>query len=278
VTVASGGAVRVTTSSGRRAEDGRRADATPALVRSVDRAVDVLEVLAREGTASVTDVAAELGVHKSTASRLLAALEARDLVAQNGERGKYRLGPGIVRLAGAATERLDLVEQSRPVMRRLAVEVGETVNIARLEAGAAVNVDQVRGPAAITAYDWVGQRTPLHATSSGKVLLAHLDAAARERILTETLARFTPATITDPDVLRLQLEAVRAAGWASTTEELEAGLNAVAAPIRGRDGAVIAAVSVSGPSYRLTADRVSEVAAAVTAAAVEIGERLGWFG
>lgn len=247
-------------------------------IRSVDRAIDVLEHLAREGTSAVTDVAVALGVHKSTASRLLSALEARGLVEQDGERGKYRLGFGIVRLAGAAALRLDLVEQSRPVTRRLAAEVGETVNVARLEAGAAVNVDQVRGPAGITAYDWVGQRTPLHATSSGKVLLAHLDAAARDRILAEPLARFTPATITDPAVLRRQLEAVRAAGWASTTEELEAGLNAVAAPIRGRDGAVIAAVSVSGPSYRLTADRVSEVAAAVTAAAVEIGRRLGWFG
>lgn len=253
------------------------ADAAPALIRSVDRAVDVLEALAREGSASVTEMAAELGVHKSTASRLLAALEARDLVTQDGDRGKYRLGAGIVRLAGAAAEGLDLVEQSRPVTRRLAAAVGETVNVARLEAGAAVNVDQVRGPAAITAYDWVGRRTPLHATSSGKVLLAHLDATARERILAEPLAGFTAATITDPDALRRQLEAVRALGWAGTTEELEAGLNAVAAPIRGRDGAVVAAVSVSGPSYRLTADRVPEVAAAVMAAAAEIGRRLGWF-
>jgi DNA-binding IclR family transcriptional regulator len=271
----------VTAIDGRHRDDGRRAPAAPAapaVNRSVDRAIDVLEVLAREGTASVTDVAVELGVHKSTASRLLAALETRDLVAQDGERGKYRLGFGIVRLAGAATERLDLVEQSRPVTRELAATVGETVNIARLEAGAAVNVDQVRGPAAVTTYDWVGQRTPLHATSSGKVLLAHLDDAARDRILAEPLARLTPATITDPAVLRRQLEAVRTAGWASTSEELEAGLNAVAAPIRGHDGAVVAAVSISGPSYRLTQDRVPEVAAAVVAAAAEIGRRLGWFG
>jgi IclR family transcriptional regulator, acetate operon repressor len=247
-------------------------------IRSVDRAVDVLELLAREGTSSVTDVAAAVGVHKSTASRLLSALEARGLVEQVVDRGKYRLGFGIVRLAGAAAVRLDLVEQSRPVTRRLAAEVGETVNVARLEAGAAVNLDQVRGPAAVTTHNWVGQRTPLHATSSGKVLLAHLDADARERILAQPLERFTAATITDPDVLRRQLVDARAAGWASTAEELETGLNAVAAPVRGRDGAVVAAVSVSGPSYRLTADRIPGVAAAVVAAAVEIGERLGWFG
>jgi IclR family acetate operon transcriptional repressor len=252
--------------------------ASSSAIRSVDRAIDVLEHLAREGTSAVTDVAAALGVHKSTASRLLSALEARGLVEQDGERGKYRLGFGIVRLAGAAALRLDLVEQSRPVTRRLAAEVGETVNVARLEAGAAVNLDQVLGPSAVTSHDWVGQRTPLHATSSGKVLLAHLDPAARERILAEPLARFTPATIADPAVLRRRLDEARAAGWASTVEELETGLNAVAAPIRGHDGTVVAAVSVSGPSYRLTPERIPEVARVVAAAAAEIGERLGWFG
>ena len=251
---------------------------SPTAIRSVDRAVDVLELLAREGTSSVTDVATAVGVHKSTASRLLSALEARGLVEQVAERGKYRLGFGIVRLAGAAAVRLDLVEQSRPVTRHLAAAVGETVNVARLEADAAVNLDQVRGPSAVTTHNWVGQRTPLHATSSGKILLAHLDADERERILAQPLERFTPATITDPDVLRRQLADARAAGWASTAEELETGLNAVAAPVRGRDGTVVAAVSVSGPSYRLTPDRIPGVAAAVVAAAAEIGERLGWFG
>ncbi|MCU0504738.1 MAG: IclR family transcriptional regulator [Chloroflexi bacterium] len=250
----------------------------PARIRSVDRAADVLELLARERTASVTDVAAALGVHKSTASRLLAALEARDLVAQDGERGKYRLGFGIVRLAAAATARLDLVEQSRPVTRRLAETVGETVNVARLEAGAAVNLDQALGPAAITSHDWVGQRTPLHATSSGKVLLASLDRESRERLLAEPLPRFTPATITDPAVLRRQLDEAREVGWACTIEELEGGLNAVAAPIRGRDGVVVGAVSISGPSYRLTPERIPGISRDVLAAAAEIGARLGWYG
>lgn len=247
-------------------------------IRSVDRAIDVLELLAGHGTVAVTDAAVSLRVHKSTASRLLSALEARGLVEQVGERGKYRLGFGIVRLAGAAALGLDLVEQSRPVTRRLAAEVGETVNVARLEAGAAVNVDQVRGPAAVTTHNWVGQRTPVHATSSGKVLLAHLDRETRDRLLAEPLERFTPATITDHAALRRQLDEARVTGWASTVEELEAGLNAVAAPIRGHDGTVVAAVSVSGPSYRLTPDRIPAVAGAVVAAASEIGERLGWFG
>jgi IclR family acetate operon transcriptional repressor len=249
----------------------------PAVIQSVDRAIDVLEYLARHGDGAVTDLAIHLGVHKSTAFRLLAVLEARGLVEQVSDRGRYRLGFGIVRLAGATAARLDLVEQSRPVTIRLAVEVGETVNVARLEGEAAVNVDQVRGPAAVTSVNWVGQRTPLHATSSGKVLLAHLEPGARGRILAGGLERFTPSTVTDPEVLRRQLDDILDNGWAVTLEELELGLNAVAAPIRDRHGVVVAAVSVSGPSYRLGEDRLIEVTASVVAAAGEIDQRLGLF-
>src|SRR5258708_37658001 len=108
-------------------------------VQSVDRAVTILELLARQGDTGVTEIAAELGVHKSTAFRLFAALEVRGLVEQPGERGKYRLGMGLVRLAGAVTTRMDLSQQSRPVAEALAVEVAETINVAILEIDAAVN-------------------------------------------------------------------------------------------------------------------------------------------
>lgn len=255
-----------------------RAVAPAPLIQSVDRAIDVLEYLADRDEGAVTDLAAALGVHKSTAFRLLAALETRGLVEQVSERGRYRLGAGLVRLAGATAARLDLVEQSRPVSRRLAAEVGETVNVARLEDDAVVNVDQVLGGANVTTQNWVGQRTPLHATSSGKVLLAFADPALRARLLTRPLPRFTPATITDLPALEAELARASASGWASTREELELGLNAVAAPVRGHDGAVVAAVSVSGPSYRLGADRFEGVAAVVVGAGEEISRRLGWRG
>lgn len=246
-----------------------------ALIQSVDRAIDVLEFLAERDEGAVTDLAAALGVHKSTAHRLLASLEARGLVEQVSERGRYRLGVGIVRLAGVTAARLDLVEQSRPVTRRLAAEVGETVNVARLEGSTAVNLDQVLGGATVATQNWVGQRTPLHATSSGKVLLAALDPAERARLLASPLERYTPATITDRAALERELADVSARGWACTCEELEVGLNAIAAPIRGLDGGVVAAVSASGPSYRLGPERFDAVAAAVVTAAGEISRRLG---
>ncbi len=254
---------------------GARADGA-ALVQSVDRALRILEFLARHGSMAVTEVAAELGVHKSTAFRLLAVLEGRGLVQQIGERGKYQLGFGIARLAGATTARLDLTQQSRPVSERLAAQVGETVNVAVLETDCAVNIDQVRGPAAVSTHNWVGQRTPLHATSSGKILLAHARPDDRDRILARPLDRFTPGTVTDAAALRRELEETIRRGFAFTVEELELGLNAVAAPIRLYDGTVVAAISVSGPSYRVTRERIAELAAAVVAAAVEVSASLGY--
>ncbi|MFC7648501.1 IclR family transcriptional regulator [Streptosporangium lutulentum] len=145
----------------------------------------------------MSEIALEIAVHKSTAFRLLGALESRGLVEQAEDRGKYRLGFGIVRLAGGVAARMDLTQQGRPVFRRLAEEIGETVNLAVLRSHYAVNLDQVRGPAAVTTQNWVGQLTPLHATSSGKILLAHLDDRHRTRLLDAAgFETYTPNTIT----------------------------------------------------------------------------------
>ncbi|MBP2703052.1 IclR family transcriptional regulator [Microbispora sp. RL4-1S] len=248
-------------------------------VQSVDRAVTILEILSRQGEAGVSEIALELGVHKSTAFRLLGALETRGLVEQAEERGKYRLSFGIIRLAGGVAARLDLTQQGRPVCRRLAGEIGETVNLAVVRSHYAVNLDQVRGPSAVTAHNWVGQLTPLHATSSGKVLLAHLDERHRDRLISEAgLRSYTPHTVTSGDVLREQLDEARRLGYAVTVEEYEIGLNAIAAPIRSYEGEVVAAVSASGPAYRFSEDRMRELAPMLIAGADDISRHLGYAG
>jgi DNA-binding IclR family transcriptional regulator len=248
-------------------------------VQSVDRALYVLELLARRGEAGVTELASDIGVHKSTVSRLLAALEDRELVEQAFERGKYRLGFGILRLANAVSGRLDVTRQGREICERLALEVGETVNIAVLRSEYAVNVDQARGPSAIGTHNWVGELTPLHATSSGKVLLAFMSAEARRGLIAETgLQRFTEHTITSPEKLEAQLREVTRDGYVVSLEELEPGLNAVAAPIRDHSGVVIAALSVSGPAYRLTAERTRDIAPVVVSAADDVSRRMGFQG
>lgn len=248
----------------------------PALVQSVDRALSILEILARRRAAGVTEIGKELGVHKSTAFRLLAALEARGFVEQAHDRGTYRLGLGVVRLAGAVTAQLDLSRQGHDASDRLAADLGETVNIAILDSNRAVNITQSRGAASVTSHNWVGRQTPLHATSSGKVLLAHAPSGVRAAVFAEPPERFTVATLTGEAALAAELDEVRAAGWASTAEEYEVGLNAVAAPIRGADGTVIAAISVSGPAYRLTRSAFPSIAQRVIAAADEVSGRMGW--
>jgi len=245
-------------------------------VQSVDRAVTILEILARDGEAGVTEVARELGVHKSTASRLLAALDRRELVAQDAARGRYRLGVGLVRLAGAAGRGLDLVQESHPVCRALAREVGETVNLAILSGRDALYLDQVAGPAALSPHNWAGQRIPLHATSDGKVLLAYLPEADLAECLTPPLARFTGRTITDAAAFSSLLAEVRRQGYATAVEELEAGLTAVAAPVRNAEGVVVASISASGPSFRIPLDRIPVLADSVRRAAAEVSRRLGW--
>lgn len=254
---------------------GLRDDAASGAFQSVDRAVSALEHLARHPDAGVSSVAAAIGVHKSTASRLLVALAGRDLVEAGSARGHYRLGTGILRLAAAVGGRLDVSSQAAPICEQLAEERGETVNLAIRQGDVVVNVLQAEGAGAITVDSWVGRPTPLHATSSGKVLLAYAPAAVRERVMAG-LVRYTDATVTDPTVLTVQLDRVPVDGWACTVGELEVGLNAVAAPVRRNDGVVVAALSISAPAYRLPQDAVAETGRVVVAAANRVSAQMGY--
>lgn len=243
-------------------------------VQSVDRALSILEVLAHRGTRAITELAEDLDVHKSTAFRLLATLEEHGLVEQSEDRGRYRLGMGILRLAGATGARLDLVQEARPVTRQLASDTGETVNIAVLSEASALYVEQVAGSSALQSHNWVGQHIPLHATSNGKVLLSGVRREELDPLL-ENLRLHTEVTKVDPVALRTELEQVRTQGYAVAVDELEVGLAAVAAPIRNAHGDVIASISVSGSTYRLSGDRLPEIVQAVVLAAGEVSRRLG---
>ncbi|HEX6518250.1 MAG TPA: IclR family transcriptional regulator [Nocardioidaceae bacterium] len=252
-----------------------RAPEPAGTVQSVDRALNILDILARLGEAGVTEVAGELGVHKSTAFRLVATLESHGMVEQNEERGKYRLGVGVLRLAGATTARLDVVQEARPVTRKLAADSAETVNIAVLSETSALYLDQVSGSSALQSHNWVGQRIPLHATSNGKVLLSGLDPEQLDPHLGR-LPAYTPETITSRSALRKEIDAVREQGYAVAVDELEVGLTAIAAPIRNVHGDVVASLSVSGPTFRISDERRKELTGLVVDAADEVSLRLGW--
>lgn len=237
----------------------------------------MLELLADAGTGlGVTDLARALEVHKSTASRLLATLGEHGLVERGGTSEKYRLGPGLARLASAAAPRLDLPAAARPVLRSLAARTRETVNLAVLEGHRVVNVDQVTAPNQVVSVDWVGKETPLHCTSNGKALLAFLPAGERRRMLAGPLGRLTPHTVVCVAALERQLEGVRRDGFACAVEELELGLNAVAAPVWDAEGRVVAAVSVAGPAYRVPPRRLAELGELTKDAGRAISRRMGF--
>ncbi len=244
------------------------------LVQSVDRALNVLTVLARSGETGVSEIARELGVHKSTVFRLVATLEAHDLVEQHSERGKYRLGVGILRLAGATSARLDVVQEARPIERQLAATTGETVNLAIISETSALYIDQIAGPSALQSHNWVGQHVPLHATSNGKVLLSEL-ALDEVAVHLPRLKAFTEHTVTSRSQIGQQLAQVRQRGYAVVVDELEVGLTAVAAPVRDAHGDIIASLSVSGPTFRIDTERTDVLIPAVMTAAARIGDRLG---
>lgn len=250
-------------------------------VQSVDRALTILDLLAAEGELGVTDVGRLLGVHKSTASRLMTTLEAHGLVEQLPDRGRYRLGVGVLRLAGATRERLDVVRESRAITRALAGELDETVNIVILAGAETLYLDQAAGTSAVQIHNWVGHRNPLHATANGKVLLANTGPTERTALLaaaadrTGRLSRHTPRTVIDQLALTAELDQVAIQGFASAVDELEVGLTAVAAPVRGPDGVVIASMSVSGPTFRLTGTRLDRATSRLLDAAAAVSTRMG---
>ncbi|HEX6360340.1 IclR family transcriptional regulator [Actinophytocola sp.] len=245
-------------------------------VHSVHRAISILQVLARRGDAGVTEIASEIDVHKSTVSRLIGTLESRGLVEQASNRGRYRLAYGVVLLAEGASRKHDLTVISRTVCRALAEELAETVVVVVHEGRSVVTIDQVIGASSITAVNWVGQRSPLHATSAGKVFLAYMPRAELQTYLDEELERLTPHTIVDPDKLDSDLAVVRERGYSIAYEEQEIGLAANATPIRAHDGQVVAALAVSGPAFRFGEDVIPTIAERLLSAAAEISERNGY--
>jgi IclR family acetate operon transcriptional repressor len=255
---------------------GRNEYAAGGHLQSVNRALRALELIAEAGELGVTELGRRLGVHKATASRLIATLAERGMVERDPVTEKYRLGFGLIRLAGAAMASMDLVRTARPVLEDLADKTRETVNLGVLSSDSVVYIDQVTGTRSIVAVSWVGRRTPLHATSNGKVLLASLDDHELDRLLARALPRMTPATIVHPAKLRAQLGEIRVRGYAATMEELEEGLNAVAAPVRRADGEVVAALSVSGPAFRMRPVDLPRMGRLTMEAAASISRRLGY--
>jgi DNA-binding IclR family transcriptional regulator len=245
-------------------------------VRSVDRAVAILDLLAQGGWRTGADVARELRVHRSTALRLLGTLERHALVERDQRTARYRLGRRLPQLASVVTGELDLRHVARPVCEQLATAAGETATLDVLIGDVIVPIEQATASTSVMSVNWLGRRTPVHCTASGKAITAFAPDPVRKRLLELPLDRVTPHTITDRTELEMQLEETRRTGVAQTHEELEVGLDALAAPVFGADGEVVAALDVSGPSHRIRdhhdLDRLTRDGAA------NLSRRLGYRG
>jgi IclR family acetate operon transcriptional repressor len=245
------------------------------LIQSVQRAASILkafDVVTPE--LGVNELGRKVNLHKSTVSRLLATLEHEGFVERVAGSEKYRLGLGVVRLAGHVTHFNDLRSVALPFLQDLAQQSQETVILAVLDGDEVINVEQVGSAHMVNETNWVGRRTPLNCVANGKALLAFQPRATIERMLQSPLIRYTDRTITNPEQLRSEIEDIRARGYATALGEIEAGLNSVAAPIHNAHGEVIAAVSISGPAYRVTDERIPALGAQAIETAHQIAQRV----
>ncbi|OEU87326.1 hypothetical protein DB35_28255 [Streptomyces abyssalis] len=227
------------------------ADAQTSAVKSADRVLAILDLVADRGPVRFTDVTAELGLPRSSAHGLLATLAARGYLELDEETRRYGLGLSAWRLSQAYSGHGDLERHARPLMEELAAESGETVQLARLEGIHNVYVAIAHSPRPMKLVSHVGSRLHAHATGVGKMLLAGLSPAeARRRLSAEELPRLTDRTVTDVDALMDVLEKVREDGYAEDREEYVEGCRCVAVPVHGPGGTAVAAMSVSMPAFR----------------------------
>ncbi len=248
------------------------------VTRTISRAVAILEAFDdTRPTLGVTEISQLTGLDKSTVYRLLNALVQGGLIAQDAETSRYHLGMGLLRLAGRAAQHLSLPRIARSHLRELASRTQETVNLSILnDESRVVRVDMVESCHQVRDGAPIGHEVPPHAVSDGKVLMASLPDAQVERIVEGGLQRFTEHTLIDPESLRAALIEIRQAGFGLAEEELERGLSGVAAPILNHEGKTVAAVGVSGPSFRLTHSRLQELVPVVKAAAARISKEIGY--
>jgi DNA-binding IclR family transcriptional regulator len=239
---------------------------------AVDRGAELLvRVLESDQPVALSELASASGIPKSTASRLVSALERRGLVEQDGERGRLRPGPAILRLAERSMLERNIVELAGPSLDALAAASGETINLAVPGRLGVEHLAQVDSSHFLGTGQWLERTVDYHCTAVGKVFMAFGRAPASS----DQLTRHAPDTITDPQQLADELKVIRRTEIATAIDELEPGLAAVAAPVRGARGDVVAALSITGPTLRMTRQRIRELTLVLIDEARLFSRRLG---
>lgn len=240
-------------------------------IQSIDRAATILAlVLSSEGSPTFTDITESTGLARSTASRLLASLEKNQLIARN-EDNSYGAGAMITRFSHSSGPEVDLISRSQAAMELLSEETGEAINLAILVGDEVQQIAQIDSKYMMGNVNWVGLSVPTHCSAVGKSFLAFGSAEISGR-----LRKRTAKSITTRAALERDLRIVRKRGWALSDSELEVGLTAIGAPIFNTEGLVVAALSVSGPTVRLTKDRVEIIGTRIAQQGLQISRQLGY--
>jgi DNA-binding IclR family transcriptional regulator len=251
---------------------------SPYKVQVLDRALAALAILANSSSdCSLAELCPALKLHKSTVHRLMMVLEQHRLVVKNPETGRYRLGLRLYELGSRAIDGLDLRGRARPYLDRLQDEFGETVFFCILDEGQVFYVEKVESQRSVRTACTVGSRAPAYCTAVGKAMLAELPDAEVSKIVRRWgLKAVTPNTITTASALKAELKTVRARGYAIDDEEKEEGLRCIGAAVRSHSGNLAAAMSISGPAFRMTKERIPEIGQALMEAAGKLSAELGY--
>lgn len=219
-------------------------------MQSVERIFGILEVIAsNSGGVGVSGIAEAVGLPKSTTSRILNALEARQVVTRASDHG-FDIGPFLIRLASQQPFTYSLSALARPLLQRLAQETGEAAAICLPDGFQVYYLDHVQSRHAVQVRDWRGEHIPMHTSSAGKIFLAHSEPTLVEEFLKRPLISYTTQTITSPERWRAELSQIRQLGYAMTNEEFAEGVFGLAVPVKNSAGDVLAALNLYGPTFR----------------------------
>lgn len=248
------------------------------MVKSVARALDIITIVSsKKDGLGVTDISKQMDINKSSVYRTLSTLAQYGYIEQDKETERYKLGYKFLEMSSKLLESIDLRAEAKPFLQQLENETNEVIHLVVYDQSEVVYIEKLEGSETLRTHSKVGNRAPMHCTSVGKAILAHLPpTVVMDIIERKGLPAHTEKTITDREVFLQELHTVGENGYALDLEENEIGITCIASPIFDHTGKVIAAVSISGPRMRMTDERLDNLKGKILEAGEQISARLGY--
>ncbi len=248
------------------------------VVQSVDRALSILEVLSDYGEGiGITEISTKIDLHKSTVHRLLLTLMKKGYVEQNSHTNKYKLTLKLFELGNKLIEKMDIRSIAKPYLQQLKDITNEVVHLVVREGTEIVYIDKVESENKIRMHSRIGTRSPMYCTAVGKAIMAYLHEEEIESIWTKShIKKLTKYTITDIIEMKDTLKRVRQQGYALDEEENELGIRCIGAPIFDHRGEICGAISISGPTIRVTKEKIENFKDSIIKISSNISQELGY--